>query len=107
MSDVGVVEIVSKVSLYLGVATLGVAAGTTIGLEAIQPVCLQSGGSIGQAGPVAGGPTGPCWASARQLQTIANASGYSCAALLLVGGVLDQFPEAARSIFESGTEGAS
>jgi len=107
MSDVGVVEVVSKVSLYLGVAALGVAAGTAVGLEAIQPLCLGSGEAIGQGGPVAGAPTDPCWASARQLQTVANVAGYSCAGLLLIGGILDQYPDIVRTKLGFKTEGAS
>lgn len=86
-------ELISTVSLYLGVLSVGIALGASVGLAAIQPACT-SGAPVPQSAILESGSgtaTSVCWSNAKLLQSVANGAAYSSAALLLGGGVLDQY----------------
>lgn len=102
MASVDSVHVLSKTALFAGVLGLGVALGASLGLEATQSVCVLSSGT-GATGQLALDSASKsaatiCWENARTLQTVANASGYTAAFLLLGGGLVDRFDERVRSL---------
>lgn len=96
------VDVLSKTALFAGVLGLGVALGASLGLEATQSVCVQSSGTVapGQLtlDSASKSAAAVCWENARTLQTVANASGYFAAALLLGGGLVDRFDDRVRGV---------
>lgn len=96
------VDVLSKTALYAGVLGLGVTLGASLGLEATQSVCVLSSGTAATGQLVldsaAKSEAAVCWENARTLQTVANVSGYTAAALLLGGGIVDRFDERVRSL---------
>lgn len=100
------VEATSRVALFLGMLALGVALGASVGMEAIQAVCVGLGPAGQQSGITLGqSAAATCWENARLLQSVANVAGYACAALLLGGGVLDRY--GAEIVAAVRTEGAA
>jgi len=100
-SDIDTVGLASKMALYTGLLSLGGALGATVGLEAVQAVCLSSStvasGELSLA-TIQSGPTNICWENARTMKTVGDVFGYFAAILLLGGAVLDTFDERVREV---------
>lgn len=87
--------LVVRQALFLGVLGVGIAAGAHIGLGNLNTACIeagilpQPGDQIAQGAPY---KSTQCWESALFLQQVSNYSGGIGAAFLLLGGVIDRFP---------------
>lgn len=94
-----------QVSLMLGVLSIGVALGTAISLQQHQQACIAADvlpKPGAQINPVVLGGN-PCWATAKQLQSIANNAGIAGAILLLGGALTDRFEEEIVEVVSSWT----
>ncbi len=94
-------SLVVRQMLFLGVLGIGIAAGAHIGIGNLNTACIEAGVLPQPGEKVTQGElykSTQCWQSALFLQTVANTSAYSGAALLLVGGVVDRHPQEIRDV---------